>query len=84
MREKIEELLKQESLINEYGVRLHFIGDMQLLTEPVRVALEKAMNYLKSTMVLTLYVKNQLHFLFPILRIKPMIIILFVWNCDMS
>jgi len=43
MREKIEELLKQESLINEYGVRLHFIGDMQLLTEPVRVALEKAM-----------------------------------------
>ncbi|TKY44443.1 Dehydrodolichyl diphosphate synthase 6 [Spatholobus suberectus] len=43
MREKIEELLQQESLINEYGVRLHFIGDMQLLTEPVRVAVEKAM-----------------------------------------
>ncbi|KAG4992144.1 hypothetical protein AAZX31_09G181200 [Glycine max] len=43
MREKIEELLQQESLINEYGVRLHFIGDLQLLTEPVRASVEKAM-----------------------------------------
>lgn len=43
MREKIEELLQQESIINEYGVRLHFIGNMQLLTEPVRLAAEKAM-----------------------------------------
>ncbi|QCD82152.1 ditrans [Vigna unguiculata] len=42
MQKKIEELLEQESLINEYGVRLHFIGDMQLLTEPVRAAVEKA------------------------------------------
>ncbi|BAT83718.1 hypothetical protein LR48_Vigan03g056900 [Vigna angularis] len=42
MRKKIEELLEQESLINEYGVRLHFIGDMQLLTEPVRAAAERA------------------------------------------
>ncbi|KAK7253021.1 hypothetical protein RIF29_37399 [Crotalaria pallida] len=43
MQEKIEELLQQESIINEYGVRLHFIGNLQLLTEPVRVAMEKAM-----------------------------------------
>lgn len=43
MREKIEELLQQESLVNEYGIRLHFIGDLQLLTEPVRAAVEKAM-----------------------------------------
>lgn len=43
MREKIEELLQDESIINEYGVRLHFIGNLQLLTEPVRVAMEKAM-----------------------------------------
>lgn len=43
MREKIEELLQQESIINEYGVRLHFIGNMQLLTEPVRIAAERAM-----------------------------------------
>ena len=42
MQKKIEELLEQESLINEYGVRLHFIRDMQLLTEPVRAAVEKA------------------------------------------
>ncbi|TKY58231.1 Dehydrodolichyl diphosphate synthase 6 [Spatholobus suberectus] len=42
MREKIEELLQQESLINEYGGRLHFIGDMQLLTHPVWAAAEKA------------------------------------------
>ncbi|RDX73280.1 Dehydrodolichyl diphosphate synthase 6, partial [Mucuna pruriens] len=43
MREKIEELLQQESFINEYGVRLQFIGDLQLLTESARVAVEKAM-----------------------------------------
>ncbi|RDY07354.1 Dehydrodolichyl diphosphate synthase 6, partial [Mucuna pruriens] len=43
MREKIEELLQQESLINEYGIRLHFIGDLQLLAHPVRAAVEKAM-----------------------------------------
>ncbi|CAK8566869.1 unnamed protein product [Lathyrus sativus] len=43
MRDKIEELLQQESIINEYGVRLHFSGNMQLLTEPIRVAAEKAM-----------------------------------------
>ncbi|KAE9597912.1 hypothetical protein Lal_00029598 [Lupinus albus] len=43
MREKIDELLQQESIINEYGVRLLFIGKLQLLSEPVRVAVEKAM-----------------------------------------
>lgn len=43
MREKIEELLQQESIIHEYGVRLHFIGNLQLLAEPVRLAVEKAM-----------------------------------------
>ena len=43
MRQKIDELLQQESIINEYGVRLHFIGNIQLLSEPVRVAAEKAM-----------------------------------------
>ncbi|KAI4346949.1 hypothetical protein L6164_007811 [Bauhinia variegata] len=43
MREKIEELLHQESILNEYGVRLYFIGNLQLLTEPVRAAAEKAM-----------------------------------------
>ncbi|KAL1370640.1 hypothetical protein HN51_000876 [Arachis hypogaea] len=43
MRQKIEELLQQESIINEYGVRLHFIGNISMLSEPVRVAVDKAM-----------------------------------------
>ncbi|XP_028795266.1 rubber cis-polyprenyltransferase HRT2-like isoform X2 [Neltuma alba] len=43
MQEKIEELLQEDSIINEYGIRLHFIGNLQLLTEPVRAAVEKAM-----------------------------------------
>ncbi|MED6136110.1 hypothetical protein PIB30_052969 [Stylosanthes scabra] len=43
MREKIEELLQDESIINEYGVKLHFIGNLQLLAEPVRISMEKAM-----------------------------------------
>ncbi|KAK4270943.1 hypothetical protein QN277_019707 [Acacia crassicarpa] len=43
MQEKIEELLREESIINEYGIRLHFIGNLQLLTGPVRAAMEKAM-----------------------------------------
>ncbi|KAM3362877.1 dehydrodolichyl diphosphate synthase CPT3 [Capsicum galapagoense] len=42
MMEKIEGLLKQESVINEYGVRIHFVGNLNLLDEPVRVAVEKA------------------------------------------
>ncbi|KAL1300796.1 hypothetical protein HN51_045444 [Arachis hypogaea] len=44
MQEKIEELLQDESIINEYGVKLHFIGNLQLLAEPVRISMEKAMN----------------------------------------
>lgn len=43
MRQKIDELLQKESIVNEYGIRLHFIGNLQLLAEPVRVAMEKAM-----------------------------------------
>ncbi|RYR73010.1 hypothetical protein HN51_022548 [Arachis hypogaea] len=43
MREKIEELLQDESIINEYDVKLHFIGNLQLLAEPVRISMEKAM-----------------------------------------
>ncbi|CAN4078595.1 unnamed protein product [Withania somnifera] len=43
MLEKIEVLLKQESVINEYGVRIHFVGNLNLLDEPVRVAVEKVM-----------------------------------------
>jgi ditrans,polycis-polyprenyl diphosphate synthase len=43
MLEKIEELLKEGSIVNQYGVRIYFIGNLKLLKEPVRVAAEKAM-----------------------------------------
>lgn len=43
MLEKIEGLLKEESIVNQYGVRLYFIGNLNLLHEPVRNAAEKAM-----------------------------------------
>lgn len=43
MLEKIGELLKEESVVNQYGIRLYFIGNLKLLTEPVRVAAEEAM-----------------------------------------
>lgn len=43
MLEKIEGLLKDESIVNQYGVRVYFIGNLKLLNESVRVAAEKAM-----------------------------------------
>ncbi|KAL9243000.1 hypothetical protein vseg_016942 [Gypsophila vaccaria] len=43
IREKIEGSLKQESIVHQYGVRVHFVGDLKLLDEPVRLAAEKAM-----------------------------------------
>lgn len=41
--EKIEGLLEKESIVNQYGIRVYFIGNLKLLSEPVRVAAEKAM-----------------------------------------
>ncbi|XP_073281027.1 dehydrodolichyl diphosphate synthase 6-like isoform X3 [Primulina huaijiensis] len=43
MLEKIEGLLKEESIVNQYGVRVYFIGNLNLLSETVRLATEKAM-----------------------------------------
>lgn len=43
MQEKIEGLIKEESIVNRYGVKVHFIGNLKLLSEPVRLAAEKAM-----------------------------------------
>ncbi|KAJ6820006.1 dehydrodolichyl diphosphate synthase 6-like [Iris pallida] len=43
MQEKIDELFKEESVVSEYGVRINFWGDLSLLSEPVRLAAEKAM-----------------------------------------
>ncbi|KAD7479111.1 hypothetical protein E3N88_02247 [Mikania micrantha] len=43
MQEKIEGFLKELTLVNKYGVRVLFIGDLERLYEPVRIAAEKAM-----------------------------------------
>lgn len=43
IREKIEELIKEDSIVNQYGVRVHFAGDLKLLDDSVRLAAEKAM-----------------------------------------
>lgn len=43
MLEKIEGFLKEESVVNQYGVRVYFIGDLNLLSESVRLSAEKAM-----------------------------------------
>ncbi|KAL1566661.1 ditrans,polycis-polyprenyl diphosphate synthase [Salvia divinorum] len=43
MLEKIEGLIKEEGILNQYGVRMEFVGNLKLLAEPVRIAAEKAM-----------------------------------------
>ncbi|XP_042041996.1 dehydrodolichyl diphosphate synthase 6-like [Salvia splendens] len=43
MLEKIEGLIKEEGILNQYGVRVEFAGNLKLLAEPVRIAAEKAM-----------------------------------------
>ncbi|CAM8952479.1 unnamed protein product [Rhodiola kirilowii] len=43
LQEKIESLIKAESIVHQYGVRVHFIGNLKLLNESVRLAAEKAM-----------------------------------------
>ncbi|ONK77507.1 uncharacterized protein A4U43_C02F7300 [Asparagus officinalis] len=44
MQEKIDELLKEESIVKKYEIRINFLGNLKLLSEPVRLAAEKAMN----------------------------------------
>lgn len=41
--EKIEDLIKEESVVNQYGVRIYFLGNLKLLSKPVRLAAERAM-----------------------------------------
>ncbi|KAM1062467.1 hypothetical protein ACFX2A_027367 [Malus domestica] len=43
LQEKIEGLLEKESIVNQFGNRVYFIGNLKLLNESVRVAAEKAM-----------------------------------------
>ncbi|KAL6222181.1 hypothetical protein ACLB2K_005573 [Fragaria x ananassa] len=43
LQDKIEEMLEKKSYVNQFGVRVCFIGNLKLLSEPVRVAADKAM-----------------------------------------
>ncbi|KNA11043.1 hypothetical protein SOVF_138730 [Spinacia oleracea] len=43
IREKIESLIKEDSIVNQHGVRVYFVGDLKLLDDSVRLAAEKAM-----------------------------------------
>ncbi|KAF9594661.1 hypothetical protein IFM89_034344 [Coptis chinensis] len=43
MQDKIEDLLKEESIVKSFGIRVHFVGNLQLLRESVRLAAKKAM-----------------------------------------
>lgn len=43
MLEKIEALLEEGSIVNQYGIRVYFIGNLKLLIEPVHAAAEKVM-----------------------------------------
>lgn len=56
MQEKIEGLLNEESIVNEYGVRVYFVGNLKLLSDPVRIAAEKVMmataNNTKTTLLI--------------------------------
>ncbi|KAA8550210.1 hypothetical protein F0562_001894 [Nyssa sinensis] len=42
MQEKIEGLIKEESIVNHYGVRVYFIENLKLLSRSVRLAVERA------------------------------------------
>ncbi|KAI3452755.1 hypothetical protein Pfo_009418 [Paulownia fortunei] len=44
IQEKIEGLIEEESIVNRYGVRVYFIGNLKLLSKPVKLAAERAMN----------------------------------------
>ncbi|XP_047324970.1 dehydrodolichyl diphosphate synthase 6-like [Impatiens glandulifera] len=43
MQDKMEILLKETTIVHDYGVRIHFVGDLKLLPTPVRLAAEKVM-----------------------------------------
>ncbi|CAH8385796.1 unnamed protein product [Eruca vesicaria subsp. sativa] len=43
MLEKIKSLLDKESIVHEYGIRVHFIGNFALLSDQVRAAAEEVM-----------------------------------------
>lgn len=59
MQEKIDDLIKEESIVNRFGLRIYFIGNLKLLSEPVRLAAERAM--LATAKILKLYCVSVLH-----------------------
>nr|XP_043626411.1 dehydrodolichyl diphosphate synthase CPT3-like [Erigeron canadensis] len=44
MEEKIEHLTKEEIIVGHYGVKVRFIGNLELLSKSLRLAAEKAMD----------------------------------------
>lgn len=54
--EKIQKLLHDKSMVNQYGVRVHFVGNLKLLREPVRVAAEEVMKATANNTKITLLV----------------------------
>ncbi|KAG0477359.1 hypothetical protein HPP92_014200 [Vanilla planifolia] len=43
MKEKIDELMQKQSIVSEYGVRVNFLGNLNLLENDVRLSIEKFM-----------------------------------------
>ena len=43
IHEKIKGLLKEQSVVNQFGVRVLFVGNLKLLDEPIRIAAEEVM-----------------------------------------
>ncbi|XP_074572967.1 dehydrodolichyl diphosphate synthase CPT3 [Curcuma longa] len=43
MKEKIDQLLEEESIVHKFGLKINFWGSLDLLAEPIRSAAEKAM-----------------------------------------
>lgn len=41
MQEKIEGLIREESIVNRFGMRVHFVGNLKLLNEPLRLVAER-------------------------------------------
>ncbi|VFQ74313.1 unnamed protein product [Cuscuta campestris] len=56
MSGKVEAMLKYENVLNKYGVRVVFLGNLSLLEEPLRAAAEKAMDATGSNSGMVLFV----------------------------
>ncbi|VFQ92721.1 unnamed protein product [Cuscuta campestris] len=53
---KVEAMLKYENVLNKYGVRVVFLGNLSLLEEPLRAAAERAMDATGSNSGMVLFV----------------------------